>query len=84
VFVEPRRRRVPDPRDDTNPPAPPPPAHHPSRGRPVVEPFSIASASARPGEAARALGRAMSGTMGIELFRSEEMQLMQVKGGEED
>jgi hypothetical protein len=49
-----------------------------------VEPFSIASASARPGEAARALGRAMSGTMGIELFRSEEMQLMQVKGGEED
>jgi len=26
----------------------------------------------------------MSGTMGIELFRSEEMQLMQVKGGEED
>jgi len=79
----PRRRRAPDPPAPPPPHQPPPPAA-PVRARAVganVEAFSVAAAAARPGEAARALGRAMSGTMGIELFRSEEMQLMQVREG---
>ena len=47
-------------------------------------PLALPGHGARRAQApARALGRAMTGTMGIELFRSEEMQLMQVKGGEE-